>query len=232
MKRGLCILVVMLASMYPARAARPLLTDDAGTVEQGKIDLEPAYDLVMSRPDGSSNAPSLTIKHGLTGRMDIGIAFSHETDKDGDGHTMTWGMSPLALMIKMALVKGQPVLPDVSFSAAAATGASEYGLNLIASKTVGRFGIHGNLGYEASGQQMVRGEVATGLAAEYSFAGRFRAVAEFNSEMTDDLKQVNGNSGLVGGSVSVGSSMFDLGVRLYDRRGPKTGLTAGYTIVF
>jgi len=174
----------------------------------------------------------ITLKHGLTERMDIGIVFGHETDMDGDGNTVSWGMSPLAIVMKMALFRDSLSLPNISLSATATTGNSEYGLNLIASKAYGKLGLHGNLGYEASGQPMVRGQVTAGLAAEYMILKKLRVCAELNSELSDDLKHVDSNSGLIGGSVDLGFATWDIGGRLFDKRGPRWQATTGMTFVF
>lgn len=213
-------------------AARPLDTDDAGTVEPGAFETEVSFDHCRNRPDGSCQSPAVQLKHGLTAALDIGVAFGHGTDKDADGNTVGWGMSPLAVGIKAALLKEHETLPDLSVSAGCETGASGWSVNGIASKEISGIGLHFNAGYNAAGEAMVRGSYCFGLAAEYAILERIRFCAELNSELADDGRQVIGNSGLIGGSIDLGFGAWDLGGRLFDRRGPRwqavTGLTVGF----
>jgi hypothetical protein len=213
-------------------AARPLSTDDAGTVEKGKFETEISFDYCQYRPDGTCQAPGMAIKHGLTDLLDLGLGFSHSTDKDADGNTVGWGMSPLEVGFKLSLLKEQPKLPDISVSAGFETGSAGYGINLIFSREYGNLRLHYNLGYNASGETMVSGSFGTSLAVEYIFAEKFRICAELNGEINDDRSEVLGNSGLVGGSVTLGPVDWDLGIRIHDQRGPKTTITTGITAGF
>jgi len=213
-------------------AARPLDTDDAGTVEKGKFETELSFDHCQYRPDGTCQAPGMAIKHGLTDRLDFGLGFFHSTDKDADGNTVGWGMSPLEIGFKMALLKEHQTLPDISLSAGYEAGETEYGLNLIFSRCYGNLGLHYNLGYNSPGESMAKGSIATSLAAEYTFAEKYRICAELKGEALDDRAEVIGNSGLIGGSVDLGFLAWDVGVRLHDQRGPKTTITTGITAGF
>jgi hypothetical protein len=226
----LALLVSVTAS--PLGAARPLATDDAGTVEKGKYESELSYEYCQYRPDGTCQTPGIAIKHGLTDRMDFGLGFSHSTDKDADGNTVGWGMSPLEIGFKMALLKEHKKLPDISLCAGFETGETEYGLNLILSRGYGNLGLHYNLSYNSPGEALVKGSIATSLAAEYTFAGKYRICAELNGEVLDNRSEVLGNSGLVGGSITLGPVDWDLGIRIHDQRGPKTTITTGITAGF
>jgi hypothetical protein len=232
MIRAILFLVAVAVAICPVWAARPLATDDAGTVEKGKYETELSFDHCQNRPDGTCQSPGIQLKHGLTDRMDIGFAVGHDTDKDADGNTVAWGMSPLAVGIKAALLKEHKTLPDLSISVGFESGASEWSVNGIASKDIACVVVHFNLGYESAGAPLVRGEYTMGLAAEYTVLKKVRVCAELNSELLDDGKHVIGNSGLVGGSATFGPAILDLGVRFFDHRGPKTGMTAGCTIGF
>jgi len=227
-----CSLGALLLSAAAAFAARPLATDDAGTVEPGKFETEAAFEHCQHRPDGTCQSPGIQLKHGLTDKMDIGVAVGHGTDKDADGNTVGWGMTPLAVGLKAALLREHKTLPDLSVSAGFETGASGWSVNGIASKEISGIGLHVNAGYNGAGEAMVRGSYGFGLAVEYTILDKIRFCAELNSELSDDGKEVIGNSGLVGGSVDLGFGSWDLGGRLFDRRGPRwqavTGLTAGF----
>jgi len=216
----------------PLFAARPLSTDDAGTVENIKFETEMSFDHCQHRPDGVCHSPGLAVKHGLTDRFDLGLGFSHSTDKDADGNTVGWGMSPLVIGFKMALLKEQQTLPNVSLSAGYEAGETEYGLNLILSREYGNLGLHCNLGYNSPGEALVNGSIGASLAVEYMFMERCRICGELNGEVLDDRSEVLGNSGLVGGSVDLGLLAWDVGVRIHDQRGPKTTITTGATAGF
>ena len=231
MRRLFLTVVLTIATGY-LWAARPLSTDDAGTVEKEKFETELSFDYCQYRPDGTCQAPGMAIKHGLTDRFDIGLGFSHSTDKDYDGNTVGWGMSPLEIGFKMSLLKEKQTLPDISLSAGFEAGETEYGLNLILSREYGNLGLHYNLGYNSPGEALVNGSIGTSLAAEYTFAEKYRICAELNGEVLDDRAEVIGNSGLIGGSVDLGFLAWDVGVRLHDQRGPKATITTGITVGF
>jgi len=216
----------------PLYAARPLSTDDAGTVETGKYETEISFDFSHYRPEGACHSPGLALKHGLTDRMDLGLGFSHFTDKDTDGNSVAWGMSPLEVSFKLGLFRERPTLPDISVSAGFEKGNNGYGLNLILSREYGNLGLHYNLGYNASGEAMVKGSIATSLAAECTFMEKFRICGELNSEILDDRSEVLENSGLIGGSSDFGPLIWDLGLRIHDQRGPKATITTGITAGF
>jgi hypothetical protein len=227
---SLAIFVSMTAA--PLWATRPLDTDDAGTVAKGRTETELSFDHCQYRQDGTCQAQGLAVKHGLTDLLDLGLGFSHGTDKDADGNTVGWGMSPLEVGFKLTLLKEQPKLPDISVSAGFETGSAGYGVNLIFSRCYGHLGLHYNLGYNSPGEALVKGSIATSLAVEYTFGEKYRACGELNSELLDDGSEVLGNSGLIGGSVAIGPMNWDLGLRLHDQRGPKTTIATGITAGF
>lgn len=223
-------LVPIMASL--ALAARPLETDDAGTVEKGKSEAEISFDQCQYRPDGICQSPGFGVKHGLTDRLDLGMGFFHGTEKDADGNTIGWGVSPLEVGFKLALLKEKGPLPDISISAGFEAGSSGWGLNAIASREFSGLGLHLNLGYNGSGEAMVRGSYGFGLAAEYTLFEKLRLCGELNSELLDDMKEVLGNSGLIGGSIDLGLGSWDLGGRLFDKRGPRWQAVTGFTLGF
>lgn len=232
MKESLLVCILLLAYAAPSRAARPLGTDDAGTVEKGKSEAELSFEYCQYRPEGNCQVPGIAVRHGLTDMLDIGLGFSHNTDKDTEGITLAWGISPLEVGFKLALLKEKEVCPDISVSAGFETGSSEYGVNLIISRDRGPWGLHYNLGYNASGEAMVNGSIGTSIAAVYAFRGRYRICGELGGEILDNRSEVLGNSGLIGGSVTLGPVNWDLGARIHDQRGPKTTITTGITAGF
>jgi hypothetical protein len=231
-KKSIYLAIFVSMTAAPLWAARPLDTDDAGTVEKGRSETEVSFDYCQYRPNGTCQAPGMAVKHGLTDLLDLGLGFSHGTDKDADGNTVGWGMSPLELSFKLSLLKEQPKLPDISVSAGFETGSAGYGVNLIFSRCYGNLGLHYNLGYNSPGEALVKGSIGTSLAAEHTFAEKYRICAELNGEMLDDRAEVIGNSGLIGGSITLGPFDWDLGIRIHDQRGPQTTITTGITAGF
>jgi len=225
--------MMMLASVAGlTQAARPLATDDAGTMEKEKSETEWSFDYCQYRPNGTCHSPGLAIKHGLTERLDLGLGFTHSTDKDSEGNTVGWGMSPLDIGFKMALLKERQMLPDISVSTGFESGSADYSINLILSRTIKDISFHYNLGYNSSGEAMVNGSLPTSLAAEWQFLDKYRLCGELCSEISDDRSAVIQNSGLVGGSADLGFAVWDLGLRIFDRRGPQSSVTTGFTLVF
>ncbi len=113
-------------------AARPFGTDDAGTVKSGGYELEAGYDLWEE--DGFIG---LGFKHGITERMDIGIALGFNLISEPK-HSFV----PAELGLKYALV------PDmVAASFTAEIGSSSYTLNSILTRSFGPVEFDANLGY-------------------------------------------------------------------------------------
>lgn len=231
-KTAIFMMLSVAAAVVPIYAARPLATDDAGTVEKGKSEAELSFDYCQYRPEGTGQTPGISVKHGLTDNLDLGLGFSHGTDKDDDGKTVSWGMSPLEIGFKMALLKEHQMLPDISLSTGFESGSAGYSINLILSRTIKNIILHYNFGYNSSGEAMVKGSLPTSLAAEWQFLGKYRLCGELCSEISDDRSAVIENSGLVGGSADLGFAVWDLGLRLFDERGPQSSVTSGFTIGF
>lgn len=230
--RKLFLIMMLILAVGLAQAARPLDTDDTGTVEKGKSETELSFDYCRYRTEGNCQSPTLSIKHGLTERLDLGLGFAHSTDKDADGNTVGWGMSPLEIGFKMALLKENKILPGISFSAGYEAGQTGYGLNMIFSRFYRNLGLHFNLGYNSPGEAIVKGTIVTSFAMEYTFMEKYRVCGELNSEILDNRSEVLENSGLVGGSIDLGFVVWDMGLRIYDKRGPQSSITTGFTLGF
>jgi hypothetical protein len=77
-RNSLCILCMVVPSLLfffssPAFAARPLTTDDAGTVEKGEFQLETGFDFARQENHDKELGPSMTLTYGIFERMDVGI---------------------------------------------------------------------------------------------------------------------------------------------------------------
>src|SRR4030042_4139791 len=58
-------------------AARPLPTDDAGTVEKGKFQVETGFDFTRQDNHDKKFTPSMTLTYGLFERMDLGVGTAY-----------------------------------------------------------------------------------------------------------------------------------------------------------
>jgi hypothetical protein len=136
----------------PAFAARPFVTDDSGTVEAGTFELETAWDYWKARA-----AASLSFKHGVTERMDIGVGIGYVSAPQEER-----AFDTADLGLKFALI---PDLFSASFSAGFAS--QTYSLNAILSKSFGPLTCDANLGYEAI-TDTDDAELTFGLAGVYN----------------------------------------------------------------
>ena len=140
-------LVVCFASVL--YGARPFATDDAGIVQSGMYELESG---VVFLSDNA--ALELSFKHGLTERMDIGLAVGYVIEPEESN-----GFQAAELGVKFALV------PDVfAASLAGSFGDASYVLNGIVTQHFGMLEIDGNLGYEATGVPGEEGSVVYGAS--------------------------------------------------------------------
>jgi len=120
-QRIMTILPIMCLLSATTHAYRPFITDDAGTVTPVTFELETAAD--YWRKDASAG---VCFKHGVTERMDIGIAFGRcVLPKDEKGY------DPAELLLKFSLI------PDrLSASFGGSFGSNCYSLNAIFSQPV------------------------------------------------------------------------------------------------
>ena len=151
-----CLLIVCSVKLW---AARPFSTDDAGTVEKGKFEIESGYEYSDVATKGQSGLCCLGFKHGVTEKMDIGIGFTHTFLPQ-----VAEGLSPANISFKFAVLKD---LLAVSF--AQELGNSAYSLNSAMTKTFGPVEIDVNLGYAATATSDTPGSITYGAALIYDF---------------------------------------------------------------
>ena len=215
---GLCVLPGQ------ALAARPLSTDDSGTVEAGKSEMEAGY----GHEDfgGSCRGLSLGWKHGITERMDLGVGTGWQFDPDE-------GAEEVSLSLKWSLIPVKDRFPGFSFSAGFAPSGSEYFLNGIVTQPLGeKLSVHINLGYTVP-EAYQDGAIFWGGAVEYAIHEKINLVAEAIGE--EDISDNNEDcrSWLLGGNAAVTDFLtLDLGggTRLSDD--PGWFVTGGGTLSF
>jgi hypothetical protein len=117
---------------FPAFAARPFVTDDAGTVVKEKFESEPSLNYGKD-----FTIAGLTFQHGITDRADIEFCLGYCAHPEGERELTTAG-----LVFKFGII------PNLLAATLGMTfGETAYGANLIASKTIGAFSGDVNLGY-------------------------------------------------------------------------------------
>ena len=130
------IFICLLLLTTAAFAFRPFITDDAGTVIPSTFELEVSADYWHDKA-----AFGLGLKHGITERMDIGVAFGRcmlPEDKSG--------YDPAELSLKFNFIADR-----LSASFSGSFGDLCYSALLIYSQPIASFSLHANLGYSAVG---------------------------------------------------------------------------------
>ncbi|MDO5575465.1 MAG: hypothetical protein Q4F84_00175 [Fibrobacter sp.] len=132
-------------------AARPFVTDDAGTVEQGTFELETSSDYWKN-----TASFGIGLKHGLTNRMDLGVAFGYDAVPKASA-----AAQPLEVSFKYNFI---PEHFSASFTSA--FSSSTYSINAIYSHDIKFLSLHANVGLEAT-------EGAKDVSGTYSLAAVF-----------------------------------------------------------
>lgn len=141
----------------PAFAAHPLSTDDAGTVEMNKFELETGFDNCKDSSNLRSSACGFSIKHGISEKVDVGISFPYSIDP---APVERFGSASLG--IKFLLVEN-----TFAVSLSNDLGSAGYFINGIYSVELSKLQIHANLGYTSSGNENIKGETSYSSALVY-----------------------------------------------------------------
>ncbi|HCJ66613.1 MAG TPA: hypothetical protein DHV62_04625 [Elusimicrobia bacterium] len=141
-------------------AAHPLTTDDLGTVDIGKYELEVGYDNCNGEDVLRNHSCGLSLKHGVTEKMDIGVSFPYQIKPKPAERFGTATVGFKFLLIR-----------DIfAFSVNNELGSKEYFINGIFSRKISPLVFHFNFGYEASGDEDVKGKIIYSSAVEYQLA--------------------------------------------------------------
>ncbi|MFC1698736.1 transporter [Candidatus Omnitrophota bacterium] len=229
-----------------AYAARPLSTDDAGTVEERHIEIESGFEYVNQTDE--ENSLNLVLKYGIIKNLDLGtelpykfINLSGSADVDGIGD--------IKVTTKYRFLEETKKIPALAFSFSVKTktgseakgigsGEVDYILNGIITKTIDKFINHLNLGYTFVGEPEEGNPddiFSYSLALEYPMYERLSIVGEIAGETTfegdfDD----NPCSGLLGLNYALNemtSFDFGMGFKISDASPDYkiiTGLTFGF----
>ena len=155
-------------------AAHPLTTDDIGTVEVGKYELEIGYDNCKNHGELRNHSCGLSLKHGISQKLDIGISFPYHIEPKPAER-----LGSVSLSFKFLLVE------DIfAFTLANELGSEEYFINGISTREISSLVVHFNLGYQATGNENVKGKILYNSAFEYSPLNKIDFVGEVLGEET------------------------------------------------
>ncbi|MBM4337927.1 MAG: transporter [Deltaproteobacteria bacterium] len=250
-KKGLFEIVVLMMCIFlvssNAFAARPLTTDDAGTVEKGKFQVEGGFDFTRQDNHDKEYFPSLTLTYGLFERMDIGIGSGYLFLHPVEGKKVN-GLSDAPLKVKYRFfdqkdwipsfaVSGTLVTPTASKSKGLGSGRADFNLNTIFAWNLSqRWQLYTNLGYTFIGEHRVKNEFnysAAGqfvLTDQWTLVGEIFGVNNFNGHKRDD--PISGLLGIQHCLIS-DKLILDAGVEIgMNKAAPDFRLTVGVTFFF
>jgi len=220
-------IILFLVLIAPGRcfAGRPLLTEDAGTVEKGAVEIELAFDQTRNDNRDKYYVPSFQIAYGLTERVEIaaGLPYIFLDPKEGgkvDGlgdlyaylKYRVWGEREIypALTLKPFLK-----VPTASEGKGLGSGEPDFGLTAAFSESFVGFSLHLDVTYTGFGEKNVTDQCGVGLAGEFeitkgfSFVSEVRYANNLNSSRKDDPATV-----MAGFQAEAAGAVFDAGLTL------------------
>ncbi|MDK9719098.1 MAG: transporter [Trichlorobacter sp.] len=241
-----------------AFAGPPLATDDAGTVDVGKVEIElnSSYGYDKHTVDGSTTKTNtaggeVKITTGLYKDLGISLAipylFNERSNVDGDVSNVD-GFGDMTMEVKYRFaelaginlaIKPSVIVPTGKYSGGLSEGRWQFGSTLIATKEFadGAYALHANLGYEYhhfredDGSQR-RNLWSGSIAGEAEVAKGLFAVADFglgtNPDKTSNDLPVYALTGL---RYEINDHLdIDAGIKFGLTR-PETDVTALYGLV-
>jgi hypothetical protein len=203
------LLFVLIAFMTPTAlfAAMPLVTDDAGTVGKGKIQIE----LGGEASSHKDNEDGVTVKekgieasgtftYGLADPLDLVLGIPYmwaRVEEDGETMIKDNGIGDISLEVKWRFFEKEgfsfALKPGITFptgndNKGFGSGRMTYGLLFIATKELEPFAVHFNAGYVRNENDIdERKDIyKASLAAEWKVAKSLRVVADTGIERNAD----------------------------------------------
>lgn len=225
-KKTLISLLGILLFASPGFAARPLATDDAGTVDRGAFETEVGYDYAEYQ-DEQTQSIGVFLKHGLTEKFDFCVGVPYEIEPED-------ALGSAGLGVKFAFFQEEENSPAVSLTFSYGIGASEYTLNGILTKEIWQLVIHLNLGHVATGDLTEKGVTTYSGAIEFPLGESLVLVGEIVGEADAYSDTDDPIEGLFGGNWGIRESLtFDLGIGFgFNDLSPDWKMTAGLTCGF
>jgi hypothetical protein len=240
------IILLGVWALFPSSAfpARPLFTEDPGTVEKGTVELELGLDYLRGRTGDKYYAPSAAPKYGLLEKMEIGasLAYIFQDTREGervDGWTdltvyakyRLWdeGISHPAFILKPLIKFG-----TASWRKGLGSGKTDYGPTAILGKSFSNFELYGDVSYFIVGDKEEMNYLTAGLALGYESlkvweaVGEVRYIDHFNPNHKDDAIFIN-----FGLRKEVGPAVFDAAMNVgLNNAAQDYGFTVGVTLRF
>jgi hypothetical protein len=164
-------IITILLSGMKTYAAYPLSTDDAGTVKQSLYELEASYVNYSCENEMKNHSSSISFKHGLTNKMDIGILFPYQIDPVKEERFGEASVSAKFSLIKDVLA--------ATFSNE--LGEKDYFINVIFTKELSLISCNLNMGYISTGDENEKGRGLYGFSLQYPF-DKYEAVGEIQGQ--------------------------------------------------
>jgi cobalt/nickel transport protein len=227
-------------------AARPLTTDDAGTVEKGEFQLETGFDALRQDNHDREYSPSMTLTYGLLKRMDLGIGSGYIFYHPKEGKKEN-GMADTELKLKYRWIDeqdwrpafattGTVKIPTASESKGLGSGKTDVHINTILTKNLSkRLVLHLNLGYTFIGETHVNNELNYSMAAQFiltetwALVGEVVGVNNLNGQHGDDpISCLLGTYYLITDKI-----IWDAGLEIgMSKAAPDFRFTTGLTLLF
>jgi hypothetical protein len=237
-------------------AARPLVTDDAGTVGKGNVQVEIGIEM-SSKKDTEEDVrikeketeTSATLTYGVLDSIDIVAGFPYtwaKAKEDGETVFNANRFSNVSFEAKrrffekdgfgLALKPGI-TLPTGNYKKGFGTGRVTYGMTFVASKEIEPFGFHINAGYNRNENKLEEQKDlwSASFAATYEVLKGLNVVGNVGVERnTDPGIKSSPAFGLIGANYSINDHItFDAGVKFgLNRAEVDHAVIAGITIAF
>jgi hypothetical protein len=247
-------IMVFFMSMSAAFAAHPLITDDAATVGQEKLQLEVNGEYGHDEYQGVTvNAFDVgaSFTYGVLNNVDIvcGIPTRHirtsidATPSTPKSKTTEDGLGDISLGVKWRFFKGDPFsfalkpefsLPTGDHEKGMGTGRFTYGAYLISTGEFDPWVVHLNLGYMENKNKIDerKGVWHISVAAEFSVDERLKFVANIGSEKNaNKVSSINPAFALCGFIYTIQANLdVDCGVKVgLNAPEPDLAVLAGIT---
>jgi len=237
MKTYLCSLILIVSLSVPAFAARPLVTDDFGTVDTGKYEFEIGYNSITPKT-GGSNASGLVaqIKRGILPNFDLGLEIPYNLSSVS-------GLADTVAHAKLKLLEfgedeGMTARADAKLTNGDAaqglgSGYLDYGVLIIVSKKISGLMAHFNVGYVFVGDSSNSCDDDTfvyGAAIEKELFKDLGFAAEYTG-VSCNLKRM-GNLLVAGRWQALETVRFDIGYSMAMTDASNNIATAGLTAEF
>ncbi len=229
-------------------AYRPFTTEDAGVAGKGVPQLELSWDY-LSWKHGDHQYFFLAVPiYGVTENLELSAEIPYLVDRPRDEQGVD-GIGDTNLVAKYAVFKETGMWPAFTFKGVVKTdsgssrkslgsGDIDYSLVAVASKSLGPFMLHANLGYTFvgdNGDPNIRNVYLYGFALDYALSDPFHLVAEIvgnrnpNRRVSDDQA-----TGLVGATYRLSEKIIlDAAVRFgVNDSVPEWSTTTGVSLVF